>query len=104
MSIADIKKVKDAEASAAEIRKQAELDAAQLIADGKKEARSLLEKASKDAEDYYKSQVSEAEKQAGAKYDEIIDREKLACEKIKENGRTKLSGVVDGIVRKVVGE
>lgn len=104
MSIADIKKVKDAEASAAEIRKQAELDAAQLIADGKKEAKSLLEKAGKDADDFYKSKISEAEKQAGTKYDAIIEKEKLACEKLKENGRTKLSGVVDEIVRKVVND
>ena len=104
MSIADIKKVKDAESQAADIKKQAELDAAQLIADGKKEAKSLLEKASKDADEFYKQKISDAEQQAGKKYDEIINQEKLACEKIKENGRTKLSGIVDEIVRKVVND
>lgn len=102
MSIADIKKVRDAETNAANIRKQAEVDAAQIIADGKKEAKDLLDKANKDAESYYKAQIEQAESQAAAAYDEIIKREQSTCEKIKEGGRAKIGGVVDDIVRKVV--
>ena len=102
MSIADIKKVRDAEDKAANIRKQSELDAAQIIADGKKEAKDLLDKTNKDAETYYKAQIEKAESQAAAAYDEIIAKEQKACEKIKEGGRAKIGGVVDEIVRKVV--
>lgn len=102
MSIADIKRVRDAEEQAANIKKQSELDAAQIVADGKKEAKDLLDKANKDAENFYKAQIEKAEEQATAAYDEIIAKEQAACEKIKEGGRAKIGGVVDDIVRKVV--
>lgn len=103
MSIADIEKVRAAESAANAAKKKAEEDAAQIIADGKKEARDLLDKAAKDADGIYREALDAAEKKASELYDEIIAKEKLACEKIKENGRAKITGVVDDIVGKVMG-
>ena len=102
MSIADIEKVRKAEAAAVELKKQAEDSAAQIIADGKKEARDLLDAAAKEADGIYQAAIAKAEEQASKLYDEIIAKEQAACENVKESGRAKIGEVVDDIVGKVV--
>ncbi|MCQ2567183.1 MAG: hypothetical protein MJ127_02095 [Mogibacterium sp.] len=103
MSIADIEKVRAAEAAAEALRRKAEEEMAQIISSGKKEARDLIEKAGKDAEDAYKAAIEKADKLASEAYDKTIEAQKAVCEKIKTDGRAKIDGVIDDIVGKVTG-
>ena len=64
MSIADIEKVREAEAKAAQIKKSSEEAAAQIIADGKKESKVLLEDAEKKGTETYKAAIAFAETKA----------------------------------------
>lgn len=103
MSIADIEKVRAAESAAETLRKKAEDEKAQIIAAGRKEAKDLIEKAGKDAEDAYRKAIEMAEVKASKAYENTIEAQKEACEKIKAEGRAKIDGAIDDIVGKVVG-
>ena len=103
MSIADMKKIRAAEAEALDIRKKAEDDMAQIIASGRKEARDLVESTRKASEDAYKASIAEAEKKASEIFEQTLAGEKAACEKIKADGRSRMDDVIDVIIGKVVG-
>jgi V/A-type H+-transporting ATPase subunit G/H len=103
MSIAGIEKVRAAETEADEMRKSAEDEAAQIIASGKKEARAILDEAEGAGSGEYKAVMAEAEEEAARLYQERIDREQAACEKIRADARRNMDAAVDLIVGKVVG-
>lgn len=103
MSKAGIEKVREAEIAAENARKTAEDQADQLVAAGKKEARELIADAERRADKDYRLALEAAEKVAAERYQALIDSQAQACEKIKSEGRSRIDGVVDEIVGKVVG-
>ena len=103
MSIADIQKIRAAESEAQDIRKKAEDEMAQIIASGKREAKDLIESTRKQSDDAYKAAISAAEKKAADLFADTIAREQETCEKIKNDGRSRMGEVIDDIVGKVVG-
>lgn len=102
MSIAGIEKVREAEAAADKARKSADEEAAAILASGKKEAKAILDKAEKEADADYKATIAKAETEAADLYQSRIDKEKLACEKIKSDARGNLDAAVEKIIGKVV--
>lgn len=102
MSIIGIEKIKEAEAKAAELRKNSEEKAADLIAAGKREANMIVEKAGREAEADYKAVLAKAEEEASWDQEKRMTHERESCEALKEAGRANKSAAVESIVRKVV--
>ena len=103
MSIAGIEKIRQAEDSAAAIRKSAEDEAGAIAEAAKKESRDILEEARRQADEDYKAAMDRAGSQADEFYESRISSEKDACAEIRKAAGKRLEEAADLIVGKVVG-
>lgn len=99
MSIAGIEKIRQAEDSAAAIRKSAEDEAGAIAESAKKESRDILEEARRQADEDYKAAMDQADEI----YESRISSEKDACAEIRKAAGKRLEEAADLIVGKVVG-
>ena len=85
MAIEQIKRIRDIEEQADQIRRKSKEEARNIAIDAEKEATILLERAEQEADAIYKEILAEGEKKAQVAYEEIINRAKAECEEISTN-------------------
>lgn len=102
MAIEQIKRIKEVEEQAEQIRKKSHADVKQMTVDAEKQVALLMDKARREAEDAYKKTLTKAEADAQSVYDEIIQKAKTECSHISAGADKNLESAVSIIIGRVV--
>lgn len=102
MAIEQIKKIKEVEDQAQQIRKKSQTDAKQLVADAEKEASLMVEQARRKADEIYKRILADAEADAQVSYDSILTLAGEECRQISQGADEHMTQAVSIIIGRVV--
>lgn len=102
MAIEEIRKIKEIEEQADQIRKKAQSDSKAMVQEAEKEALRLVEQAKREADAASRTVLAQAAEEAGAAYDAILAAAKERCDAIVAGAEAKQAAAVEKIIGRVV--
>lgn len=102
MAIEQIKKIKEVEDEADDLRKKAAIEAKEMRVAAEKKAQEMLENARQEADSAYKQCIAKAETEAKAAYEVTIHNAEKQCREIITEASAHLGEAAAIIVGKVV--